>query len=222
MVSLLPILLVPTFTKVRNCRCVKSLRALLFALLFKPHYKHVPTTSVFVQFVAAQGPACSSCYAAVNIAQASEFGQIITGCLSLFPRLSTEPTSTAIVGSTICSSQCSPINIASSSCTNDACFCSIVRQYASACSQCWATIDILEANVFSTILHGCQTELHPTGSSGGVPGTMTAMTATSLGTPSSTSPSSGASRFSRKICADDTLTCMIGVSLLLGLVGLLL
>ena len=66
----------------------------------------------------------------------------------------------------ICSSQCSPIDIASAQCTDDACFCATVVQYAAACSQSWATIN---ANVFSTLLYGCQTELHPTTSDLGGP-----------------------------------------------------
>jgi hypothetical protein len=180
----------------------------------------------FCPTAVAHGPACSSCIASVNVTRANSVGSFVTGCISEFPVLSTDANPTA-VASTLCSSQCQPINAASASCSIDACFCPIILQFGPACSSCWATINVPEASVIATIMSGCKTEFYPSKNTGRVaPQTITEISRvsslanpTTIASPTMQSRSTG-SRCYRTVSGEDFVYFISFVSFIAGLISL--
>jgi hypothetical protein len=79
---------------------------------------------------------------------------------------STVAQSTYVIDSQ-CTAACDPIGSAINACTDDACFCPTLLQYASGCSACWATVNATEATLISSVSAQCVAELSSTGSATG-------------------------------------------------------
>jgi hypothetical protein len=111
----------------------------------------------FCPIVEVSGSACSQCYATVNITQAAVMSSVMVGCSSQYP-ITTGPAPTAPPGGSPCSASCSNINVAASSCPNDACFCPVLEVSGSVCAQCWATVNVTQASVVTSVMSGCSAQ----------------------------------------------------------------
>jgi hypothetical protein len=60
-----------------------------------------------------------------------------------------------------CSSQCSLVNQALSTCDDDSCFCPALSEGYTQCSQCYATLDATAASLISSAMSICDTEFVP-------------------------------------------------------------
>jgi len=105
----------------------------------------------------ASGPACSQCFATVNVSEASLLSVAISQCQTV--PIVTNP------GITQCSSQCGLVYIAATSCSQNSCLCPTVLAQGPQCSSCWATVNTTEASVIGSIFTACQSQLYPTKSS---------------------------------------------------------
>ena len=121
-----------------------------------------PNDACFCPIVAVSGSACSQCFATVNITEAAVISSVMAVCSSEYP-ITTAPTPTAAPVANPCEASCNNINVAATSCPNDACFCPILEMSGSVCSQCWATVNITQASVVSSIQSGCASEYPITG-----------------------------------------------------------
>jgi hypothetical protein len=70
-----------------------------------------------------------------------------------------------------CLSQCSYVNQALTTCADDSCFCPAVTVGASTCSQCYATVNVTAASVWSSVMGICSSEFP-----GGVTATISSAT----------------------------------------------
>ena len=102
-----------------------------------------------------EGPACYSCTQPFNATAASILTKDISICLSNFPALGTAaPTPPP------CFTPCAFTQQISAVCgvTNDTCFCPTYVASASACSACYATVNITYARILSIALDICSSE----------------------------------------------------------------
>jgi hypothetical protein len=106
----------------------------------------------FCPIVEVSGSACSQCYATVNITQAGVISSVMAGCSSQYPLTTAPPNGTP------CSASCSNINVAATSCVNDACFCPVLEVSGSVCGQCWATVNVTQASVVASVMSGCSAQ----------------------------------------------------------------
>lgn len=112
----------------------------------------------FCPTVVAEGPACSQCFAMVNVTEANLIGSVITGCVSEFPSLATaNPITATASGANPCSTQCAVVANAASTCADNSCFCPTFLELGPACSSCWATVNATEASLLGSLLTDCMT-----------------------------------------------------------------
>lgn len=133
--------------------------------------------------IAAQGSACSACFATVNITEASILSVAMSQCLTVPITTNAIPTG--------CNSQCGLIYLASSSCSNtNACICPTLLAQGAACTSCWATVNATEASVIGASITACQNALYSSTSTSGATSNPTINLAT--GASSTTRSASGA------------------------------
>ena len=101
------------------------------------------------------GPACYSCTAPFNPSAASILSKDISVCQSNFPALGT-----AVPMPGPCFSQCAFLSQISAVCgtTNDTCFCPTFVSSGSACSDCYATVNVTYAAILSSGFDICSSE----------------------------------------------------------------
>lgn len=63
-----------------------------------------------------------------------------------------------VVATTNCINQCSYVNQALTTCADDACFCPAVTVGASTCSECYATVNVTAASIWSSVIGICSSE----------------------------------------------------------------
>lgn len=127
--------------------------------------------------------ACATCLQPINATIASsirEFETIcagsgpggpVTGVTTLPPggtsAASGVPTTGITTGNpTSCAAQCANIATALNSCVDVTCFCPTLLASGSACSQCFATVNVTEASLLSVAISQCQTVPTVTNSGG--------------------------------------------------------
>jgi hypothetical protein len=167
----------------------------------------------FCPTLLASGPACSQCFATVNVTEASLLSVAISQC-------QTVPTVTNTGGASQCSSQCGLVYLAATSCSDNSCFCPTVLAQGPQCSSCWATVNTTEARAIGSILTGCQTAIYPsqtktTSSTGGNVATLSL-------NPGSTSTSKSAAYPARGVFGDFGGTMGMQFVMLIALVAGLL
>jgi len=113
---------------------------------------------------------CITCEKAYNASIATDIQELsVANCVAILgvtTATSTVAQSTYLIDSQ-CTSACDPIGRAVNACTNDACFCPTLLQYASGCSACWATVNASEALLIASVSAECASELSVTGSASG-------------------------------------------------------
>jgi hypothetical protein len=110
---------------------------------------------------------CLACEKTYNATIATDIQDLSTAdCVAILGVATTTSTvaqSTYLIDSQ-CTAACNPIGSAINVCTDDACFCPTLLQYASGCSACWATVNATEATLIASVSAECVAELSSTGS----------------------------------------------------------
>jgi hypothetical protein len=110
---------------------------------------------------------CIACEKTYNATIAVDIQDLSTAnCVAILGVATTTSTvaqSTYLLDSQ-CTAACDPIGSAINACTDDACFCPTLLQYASGCSACWATVNATEATLIASVSAQCVAELSSTGS----------------------------------------------------------
>ena len=137
-------------------------------IIFEAH-SSCTDDACFCPTLVAEGPACSACYATVNVTEAQLISLALQDCYSEYPSLATgtgaTTTGATSTGATLipptslpCAAQCAGINSAESLCPNASCLCSTLIAQGSACSSCYATINGTQATLIAQSLLSCQSE----------------------------------------------------------------
>jgi hypothetical protein len=130
--------------------------------------------SCYCKIVDAAGSnvaACAACLQPINATLADGVEQVATICEgsvppgasgSTTPSFGGTPTTAGTTGistgnPTSCSAQCANIATALTACPDVTCFCPTLLASGSACSQCFATVNVTEASLLSVAISECKT-----------------------------------------------------------------
>jgi hypothetical protein len=112
-----------------------------------------------------QAVPCVSCLQTPNPTLASDIEVIAQYCVSTTAASLTPSTAHATqtpppttVVNNVCGVQCSNIDVAMTSCINDACFCPTLLVSGAECSSCWATENVTAANDIGSAISICISE----------------------------------------------------------------
>ena len=106
----------------------------------------------------SQVPDCINCIRPMNASLASQLTEAVQVCGGSLSSVA-NPGSTGITtgNPTSCSSQCAGIATAVKSCGDERCLCPTLIAQGSACSACFATVNVTEASLLSVAISRCRT-----------------------------------------------------------------
>ena len=111
-----------------------------------------------------------------------------------------------------CISQCSYVNQALTTCADDACFCPAVTVGATICSQCYATVNVTAASIWSSVIGICSAEFAVTGTATFLPTAATVATSSTPSFPAVCTSQCALISQALVLCTDDFCFCPTATS----------